>query len=92
MKVTVQYFAQLGVAAGTRREEVELDSPCTAQDLVRRLAAERGGGFADALLDDAGALQPTVLLFVGDAQVVWDEPAHLADGQTVVLATPIAGG
>ena len=92
MKVNVQFFAQLGQAAGASSQSVALEGPCTAQELVRRLAQEHGPRFRDLVLDDEGRLRPSVLLFVGEEQVQWDAPAELRDRDSLLLATPIAGG
>lgn len=92
MRVTVQFFAQLGAAAGAPSATVDVDEPCTAQELLGRLAAERGDAFREMVFDGAGALRPSILLFVGDTQVRWSVPRPLADRDTLMLATPIAGG
>jgi len=92
MNVEIQFFAQLGQAAGTSAMSVELEPPCTAQELVARLAAEHGKPFSQLVLDESGALHPTVLLFVGQDQIAWHEPAELRHRDTVLLLSPIAGG
>jgi molybdopterin converting factor small subunit len=42
MKVNVNYLAQLKQAAGISSESVELNTPCSVQDLVTRLAENHG--------------------------------------------------
>lgn len=92
MKVHVQLFAQLGAKAGANELRYELESTCTAQELVARLADERGPEVRSMLLDAEGRLVRSVLLFVDERQVRWDEPRELADGAHVLLASPVAGG
>ena len=92
MKVTIHYFAQLGALAGESERRLEIDAPCTAQELVTRLAADYGADFRAIAFDEGGDLAPSVLLFVDDRQVRWEEPAALAEGSSVLLATPVAGG
>ncbi len=92
MQVAVEYLAQVKHAAGTPAEAVTLEGPCCVQELVRRLAEQHGRPLRDLLLDAAGALQPTILLFVGDQQVVWATPQQLRDGDRVTLVSPMAGG
>jgi molybdopterin synthase sulfur carrier subunit len=83
VKIAVRYMAQLRRAAGTAIEQVELDAPCSAADLLKRLAEQHGLPFR--------ALLPMVLLFVGDEQV-GPETAPLRDGDVVTVLTPMAGG
>ncbi len=91
MNVTVQFLAQLAVAAGTNELVVTLPANATAQDCVRHLATEFGADFtAIALREDR--LHPTVLLFVDNQQIDWNTPTPLRDGTNMVLAMPIAGG
>ena len=92
MNVTVQFFAQVGVVAGKSSLQLELDGPCTAQELVARLASEHGERFRKLVLDADDRLLSTVLLVVGDRRVQWDSPFELNDRDTVLLATAIAGG
>ena len=60
MKITVQFGAQLGEALGQRRRELELSAPCTARELVDRLAAEHGEPFREHVLGGDGAPRPSV--------------------------------
>lgn len=92
MRVTVEYAAQLRQAAGTSREELELDPGCTLADLVRRVAAAHGGPLEPLLLDAAGDPRRSVLLFVGDDQVRGDTPVELQNGDSVTLLSPVSGG
>lgn len=92
MRVTVQLFAQLRQVAGKSTLTVEVAEPCTAQDVVTRLAGEHGERFRDLVFAEEGGLRPSVLLFVGDDRVAWEAPRDLRDRDTVLLATPIAGG
>jgi molybdopterin converting factor small subunit len=91
MKIAVRYLAQLRRAAGAGGEEVELDAPCSAANLLKRLAEQHGLPFRALLLDADGNVQPAILLFVGDEQV-GAETAPLRDGDVVTVLTPMAGG
>jgi molybdopterin converting factor small subunit len=92
MRVTVRYLAQLKQAAGTAAEEVHLDAPCSAADLVLRLAQGRGERLQRLLVDARGGLHPTVLVFVGEEQVPPGAEHRLRDGDVLTLLLPIAGG
>jgi molybdopterin converting factor small subunit len=91
MRVEVRYVAQLRHAAGRAAEEVEVDSPCSAGELVARLAQAREA-LRGLLLDEGGRLQPALLLFVGDEQVDAGDGRPLRDGDMVTILTPMAGG
>ena len=91
MRVVVRYMAQLRQAAGAAVEQVELDQPCTVQELLARLAAHHGPLFRDLLLNASGSPHPAVLVFVGDEQT-GPESRTLRDGDVVTMLTPMAGG
>ena len=92
MKINVDYVAQLKDAAGCSGECIEMADGTTVQDLVRAIAKAHGGRLAELLLDEAGALRGSALLFVGDDQAEWDEVCPLRDGVTITLMSPLAGG
>jgi molybdopterin converting factor small subunit len=92
MKVTVRYLAQVKLAAGVAAEHVELEAPCTAPELLQRLAERRGPVLRALLLTEDGRPQPTILLFVGAEQVSAAEAGTLADGDVVTVLSPMAGG
>jgi molybdopterin converting factor small subunit len=92
MKVSVRYLAQLKQAAGVGAETVEVGSPCTPRECVGRLAEQHGGELRRLLLGGDGRLNPTVLVFVGDEQVMPDERVLLNDGDVVTVLLPVAGG
>ncbi len=92
MKVTVRYLAQARHAAGVASEQVELDDPCPAAELVLRAAERHGGALKALLLGADGTLQPALLLFVGDEQVGPEAECELKDGDVVTVLSPMAGG
>jgi molybdopterin converting factor small subunit len=89
MRVEVRYAAQVRQAAGRAAEVVELDAPCTAAELVVRLAKSRAA-LRGLLLAEGGGPQRALLLFVGEEQVDVDRP--LRDGDVVTVLSPMAGG
>jgi molybdopterin converting factor small subunit len=92
MKVMIRYMAHLKLAAGIAAEEIELNEPCSAAELVRYISSRHGESLGRLLLDESGALQPTILLFVNDAQAEERNNLMLADGDEVSFLSPIAGG
>jgi molybdopterin converting factor small subunit len=90
MRVTIEYFGPAREATGIAREEVNCTPPCSAQDLVTRIARDRGGRLAGLLLRD-DRLSPALLLAVNDGQAT-GEPVPLRDGDVVSIIPPVSGG
>ena len=92
MQVTVDYSAQIKRAAGLSSERFELGPSGSLDDLAAAIAERHGDAIRDLLLDGAGAVRKSILMFVGDDQVVAGSSRLLADGDTVTIMTPISGG
>jgi len=92
MTITLKYLAQLRHVAGVGSEPVELAKPCSVKELIQRVAQRRGEPLRRWLINEAGTLQPTILLFLGDVQVTGQEDVELNDGDVITLLSPIAGG
>ena len=93
MQVTVEYTAQIKQVAGVARDVIELDGPAPVAEVARQVAASRGEGLAEILLDENGQPRPSILVFKGEDQVRWDDTATLvADGETITLLSPVSGG
>jgi len=92
MKVTVKFWGQIKAATGHASETIEVEDNLTAQELVGRLAEERGDPLRKHLLDADGKPRSSLLLVVGDDQVSWETPRKLADGDMITLLPPISGG
>ncbi len=92
MQVTIEYAAQVKRAAGLASEYLDVDEPCSVQQLIGRIAKIHGGTLSNFLLDGDGGLQRSILLFVGDDQVRWETARQLRDGDVVSILSPISGG
>jgi molybdopterin converting factor small subunit len=92
MQVTVEYAAQVKRAAGQAAETVEVPAGSTVQDVLRRVVELRGEPLRELLFGGDGRLHPSILLFVGDRQVRWDDTTALADRDTLTVLSPISGG
>jgi molybdopterin converting factor small subunit len=93
MPVTVEYAAQIKRVAGVAHDIIELAGPCNVAEIARQVADNHGGQFADILLDENQQPRPSILVFVGENQIHWDDDKTLVqDGQTVTLLSPVSGG
>ena len=90
MRITVEYLAQLRVAAGAARAVVECPDGATVASLLARLADDHGDAFRALALDEDGAVRRTLLVAAGGRRVEGAEA--LRDGDVLILGTPIAGG
>ena len=82
ISITVRYFALFRENAGIDGETVELEAE-TAADVFRQLGYRHGGHGASGHLDHCKVA-------INDELVGWDAP--VADGDTVLLFPPVAGG
>lgn len=92
MQLTIRYETLLKRAAGVAVQTFEIAGPCDVREVVRQLANEAGDAVRPMLLDASGQLQPSLLLFVNDEQVVGDTHQTITEGDEVTLMTPISGG
>ena len=92
MKIKVEYTAQVKKAAGTCTEEYEIPPGSTLQDLVKQIAETHSTALKPLLFPDSEVLHPSILLFVSNEQVLWEEPRTLEPQQVVSILSPISGG
>ena len=92
MQITVQYEAQIRRAAGIRSEIVDVPDGSDVGACVRSVAEAHDDPLRNLLLTSEENVQPSVLLFVNDSQVLSDDESPLSDGDTLTFMTPISGG
>tara|TARA_R110002095_G_scaffold205518_4_gene188950 strand:+ start:3534 stop:3812 length:279 start_codon:yes stop_codon:yes gene_type:complete len=92
MKIVVEYTAQVKKAAGLSREEFEMNEGSTLQELVKAIAEQHGPSLKSILFPDSTELHPSILLFISNEQVLWDEPVTLEPHHVVTILSPISGG
>lgn len=92
MKIAVEYTAQVKKAAGVGKEEFEVPEGTTLQDLVKQVAETRADSLKPLLFPEGDSLHPSILLFVANEQVLWDEPLRLEPHHSVTILSPISGG
>src|SRR5262245_11515843 len=83
MQVVVHYLAQIRQAAGVPFEAFTLDDGATVLDLVFGAVDRHGDAIRRFLLNGAGQLHDSILVFVGDEQTTWQSRQALRDGDQV---------
>ena len=92
MQIRIQYEAQLRRIMEREDDVLELSEPCSVAECIRQLAGKHEKSLNSVLLTDGGEVQPSLLIFVNDSQVLRDDPTPLKDGASLALMTPISGG
>jgi len=80
------------MALGIDTEEVDLPEASTLLDLLRQLRQQHPDALSQYALNAQDALQPSVLLCVGDQHVGDDLLKPLHDGEEVTILSVISGG
>ena len=92
MKIHVAYMAQLKTIRGAEADTLELDEGATVRGVIDCLVENHGAKMRDVLLTGEGSVRPSILVFAGEGQVDPTSPKALAEGQTLTLLSPMAGG
>lgn len=94
MKIQFCYTGQLSSAAGAVEESIELTDGASVLAALRDRIEQHGGKFAELVADESGAPRSTLLVALNDEQVAGDayDSTVLAEGNSLMLMTPIAGG
>jgi molybdopterin converting factor small subunit len=90
MKITVEFMAQLRVAAGEPRTVVECDEGTTVAAVLGSLARTHGEEFRALTLDPGGGVNSSLLVAVEGRRVRGESVLRADDA--LVLGTPISGG
>ena len=89
MNITVEYFAQARLIAGSATETVALGGLSTLQDLITELTHRHPICVA---ADARRALSRSVLFAIGERQALPGENVAIDDGDHVLIVPPISGG
>jgi molybdopterin converting factor small subunit len=92
MRVTITFFAQVRLAAGCESLEVDVDSTCCPAEAIRIAANKLPEAFREMIYDSTGTPRRSVLLVVDQQQQDWASSNPLAEGATIMVLPPIAGG
>lgn len=92
MEITIEYSAQVKTAAGIPSETIELSDGASTNDLLTTVSEQHGDPLRGVLLDESGAPQRSILVFVGEEQSFAESPLALRDRDRVVVLSPVSGG
>jgi len=93
MDIQLRFFATFREAVGQKTIAREYDDGATVGDVLRALEAEFDG-LEGELLDDVGDIRPQLSVLKNGREVLHMEgtATDLADGDTVSVFPPVAGG
>ncbi len=92
IKVHVSYMAQVKKMVGISSEDVEIDSKCTAQEMIQDQLCKKYPNMAEYILGKDGMIRPIILVFVGDDKLEVHIPRKLKNGDEITIMSPITGG
>ncbi len=92
MQIHIEYHGQSRSCAGCGTETIEIDDDADFRLVLATLAERHGDLMRNLLFDAQGNVSRTMLVFLGDEQVDWQQPPTLSDGACVTLLSPISGG
>ena len=92
MHVTLNYFAQVRQAAGVEAEQVQLDDDTDVLGAVEEVAERHGKDLRGLVLDESGAIRPSLMVLVNGQSLSAGQSLALADGDEITILSPIAGG
>lgn len=92
MNINVQFEAQVRRAAGMASASVSIDEGATIGELLQRIAADAAEPVRRILVDDAGTVRPTLLVFLNDEHIPPGSARRLTAADSVTITSPISGG
>jgi molybdopterin converting factor small subunit len=92
MKIQIIYTAMLKSAVGASDELVEISPGSTLKECLLQLISLHGQPLGSMLLRDGNELQPSIILCLGNEQVLLEHPNPLQDGDELTILSAISGG
>jgi len=90
--ISVEYFAQSRLIAGTAQETIELDDEADLDGLLAALATRHGEPMSKLLGESGRRRSPGLLIAIGGRLIPAGEPGPLRDGDCVTVLPAISGG
>lgn len=92
MNITITYYGQARILAGTRSETVQVPDNATPLAALRTIAASHGEAFDQLIFSPEGLLKRSVLLAVNGVVPRPGSESCLKNGDEISVQTAIAGG
>lgn len=92
MKVTLKYMGQLRHLTGKDSEQLECSQGASLADVMIAASENYDTRFVNIVLDETGAIRPSLIVIINDETAAKDANPNLSDGDTITLLTAIAGG
>lgn len=92
MRITLSYFAQVRRAAGVETETLDVPDGADLAAVIAEVAGLHGDDLKALVLDEDGAVRPSILLLVNGAPVSRGTSPTLGDGSAVSIFSAVAGG
>jgi molybdopterin converting factor small subunit len=92
MKIFLEYFAQVRRAAGLAKEHLELPEESGLGAALGAAAVRHGPEFRSLVLEESGAIRPSIIVLVNGTPAGRGGQGRLAAGDTVALLSAVAGG
>lgn len=92
MNVTLKYFAQVRKAAGVESETLDLPDGTGLAAALAEAAARHGDDMKTLVLDDAGAVRPSILVLADGVPLARGAACELKDGCEISVLSAVAGG
>ncbi len=92
MQIHIEYHGQSRSCTGCGTETIEIDGDADLRLVLETLAERHGDAMRSLLFDAQGNISRTMLVFLGDEQVDWQQPPTPTAGVCVTLLSPISGG
>ena len=92
MQITINLDAQVRRAAGRESTTIDVADHSTVAGAVQKLAVASEEPLRKLLVDDSGAVRPTLMVFLNDEHVPLSSECQLASGAVLTITSPISGG
>ncbi|MEM2105260.1 MAG: MoaD family protein [Candidatus Bathyarchaeia archaeon] len=93
-KVHVRFLTRFKEVTGKDSADVNIDKNSTVDDLLKQLCSLFGESFCSLVFRRNGSIAENLVIFVNGKNILTLDGAKtkLADGDYLILSTPVAGG
>jgi molybdopterin synthase sulfur carrier subunit len=94
MKVEVRFFTSLREITGKKKEEVQLQSTITVEELLTGLSKKYGEEFREYFYNEEGNVHDYLLILVNgkSTNVLQGLDTELKEGDIIAVLPPVGGG